>query len=155
MRPTRPVVLVVLFLAVGVLTWTGLRIWVDTGRSEPDLVWRTVVTLSLLAIAVLGIGWPVRQWVRGEKQRRIDALRAARTAALAKAGSHAGAALAGFFTGYVVQFLPTFAIAARRDQLWIALVDLLVSVLLLIAGLVVERWCRVPEDEDTPPTTLA
>jgi hypothetical protein len=47
-----------------------------------------------------------------------------------------------------VHYVPTFDIAARRTQLFVGAADVLVSVLLLVAGLVVERWCRVPPDED-------
>ena len=148
MKPSRPGVLAALGAVAAVLTWAGLRVWTARGGTEPELMWRTVVTIAVLAVAVFAVGWPVRQWVRGDRQRRIDALRAARTAALAKAGSHAGALLTGLFTGCAVHFLPTVDVAARRTQLVIGLADLLASVLLLVAGLVVERYCRVPPADD-------
>nr|WP_276612194.1 DUF3180 domain-containing protein [Kineococcus vitellinus] len=137
------------FLAA-VLTWSGLRIWIARGHGEPELVWRTTLTIGLLAVAVFGVGWPVRQWVAGDRSRRIDALRAARTAALAKAASVAGALLTGLFTGVVVHYLPTLDIAARRTQALVGAADVVASVLLLAAGLLVERYCRVPPDEDDP-----
>ena len=151
MRPSRPGLLVGLGVLAGVLTWSVLRVLVARGHSEPELLWRTTLTVGLLAVAVFAIGWPVRQWVNGDRSRRIDALRAARTAALAKAASVAGSLLVGLSTGYGVHFLPTADIAARRSQLVLAVADLLVSLLLLVAGLLVERWCRVPADEDDPP----
>lgn len=150
MRPSRPGLLLGLGVLAAVLTWSGLRVWVATGGTEPELLWRTTLTIGLLVLAVVGVGWPVRQWVGGDRSRRIDALRAARTAALAKAASFAGTLLVGFFAGYAVHFLPTVEIAARRTQLSVGLADLVASVLLLVAGLVVERWCRVPPDDDTP-----
>ncbi|GAA0302417.1 hypothetical protein GCM10009528_19370 [Kineococcus aurantiacus] len=131
-----------------VLAWSGLRIWVSGGHSEPDLMWRTTLTIGLLAVAVFGVGWPVKQWVDGDKSRRIDALRAARTAALAKAASVAGSMLVGVFAGWGVHYVPTLHIAARRSEGVVAAADVVVSVLLLVAGLLVERWCRVPADED-------
>lgn len=155
MRPTRTGLLSAVVLAVAALTWSALRVWTARGGTEPELMWRTVLTIGLLAVAVFGVGWPVRQWVRGDKSRRIDALRAARTAALAKASSYAGALLLGFFAGYVVHFLPTVGIAARRAQLVLGLADLVVSGLLLAAGLLVERWCRVPPEDDDDLDTLA
>ncbi|WP_337062364.1 DUF3180 domain-containing protein [Kineococcus sp. G2] len=148
MRPTRPGVLLAVGFLAAVLTWSGLRAWTATGAVEPQLLWRTVLTLTLLAVAVFGLGWPVRQWVRGDRARRIDALRAARTAVLAKAASVAGALFAGVSAGFAVHYLPTLEIAARREQFLVALADLVVSALLLAAGLVVERYCRVPPEGD-------
>jgi divalent metal cation (Fe/Co/Zn/Cd) transporter len=150
-KPSRPGLLAGLLVIAGVLTWSGLQIWISTGHGEPDLMWRTTLSIALLAVAVFGVGWPVRQWVNGDKSRRIDALRAARTAALAKAASVAGALLTGLFTGWCVHYLPTAGIAARRSELIVAGVDVVASVLLLVAGLVVERYCRVPPDEDDDP----
>lgn len=151
MKPSRPGLLAGLLVIAGVLTWSGLQVWISTGHGEPDLMWRTTLTIALLALAVFGVGWPVRQWVNGDKSRRIDALRAARTAALAKAASVAGALLSGLFTGWCVHYLPTAGIAARRSELIVAAVDVVASVLLLVAGLVVERYCRVPPDGDDDP----
>lgn len=153
MKPSRPGLLAGLAVIAGVLAWSGLQVWIATGHGEPDLMWRTTLTIALLAVAVFGVGWPVRQWVNGDKSRRIDALRAARTAALAKAASVAGALLAGLFTGWFVHYLPTAHIAARRSELVGAGADVVVSVLLLAAGLVVERYCRVPPSDDDPRET--
>ncbi|PRY16038.1 DUF3180 domain-containing protein [Kineococcus rhizosphaerae] len=148
MRPSRPGLLTGLGFLAAVLAWSGLQVWVSSGHAEPDLMWRTTLTIGLLAVAVFGVGWPVKQWVDGDKARRIDALRAARTAALAKAASVAGALLVGVFLGWTVHYLPTLHIAARRSETVVAVADVVVSVLLLVAGLLVERWCRVPPDED-------
>ena len=150
MRPARPGVLLATGFLAAVLTWSGLRAWTGTGGSEPQLVWRTTLTIGLLVVAVLGLGWPVRQWVRGEKGRRIDALRAARTAVLAKAATVAGALLAGVSAGFCAHYLPTLDIDARRGQFLVALADLVLSALLLVVGLVVQRYCRVPPEEDEP-----
>jgi hypothetical protein len=154
MKPSRPRLLTGLGFLAAVLTWSGLQVWVASGRGEPDLMWLTTLTIGLLAVAVFAVGWPVRQWVNGDRSRRIDALRAARTAALAKAASAAGSLLAGLFLGWSVHYLPTVEIAARRSELYVAGADVVVSLLLLAAGLVVERYCRVPPSDDDEETQV-
>ncbi|WP_432491769.1 DUF3180 family protein [Kineococcus gypseus] len=153
MRPTRPGALLAAGFLAAVLVWSLLRVWTAGGGSEPQLLWRSTLTIVLLAVAVLAVGWPVRQWVRGEKARRIDALRAARTAVLAKAAAAAGALFAGAAAGFAVHYLPTLGVGARLEQFLVAVADLLASGLLLAAGLVVERYCRVPPDDEGPGAT--
>ncbi|PPK93435.1 uncharacterized protein DUF3180 [Kineococcus xinjiangensis] len=151
MRPTQWSRLVAVAAVAGALTWAGVRLWAARGAHEPPLLWTTVAALVLIAVVVAGAGWPVRQWLRGDRQRRIDALRAARTAVLGKASAYAGSLLLGWFGGQAAHYAATFAIDARRERMWVALAAALASLLMVVAGLLVERWCRVPprQDRDT------
>ena len=147
MRPTQWSRLLGVAAVAGALTWATLRAWSVQGGTEPPLLWTTVVALVLIAVVVAGAGWPVRQWVRGDRARRIDALRAARTAVLGKASAYAGALLAGWFGGQAAHYAGTFEILARRDRMWLAVAAVVASLLMVAAGLLVERWCRVPRDD--------
>ena len=148
MRPTQLSRLAAVAAVAGALTWAALRAWAVRGGQEPPLLWTTVGALVLIAVVVVGAGWPVRQWVRGDRARRIDALRAARTAVLGKASAYAGALLLGWFAGQAGHYAATLEVAARRDRMGTALAAAAASLLVLAAGLLVERWCRVPGDDD-------
>ena len=151
MRPTRTPWLLVGAIAVAVVGWLGLRWWAGSGRELPMLPWTAPAVMALLAGAVLASGWPVRQWTKGRRERPLDPLRAARTVVLAKAAQYAGALLSGWYAAQVVVVLPTVDIEPRRNLLVRGLVSLLAAVTLWVVGWLVERWCRVPVDDDERP----
>lgn len=136
---------VVGFALVGPLEMLGLTL--------TRLPWTAVAAVLLLAVVVLVLGWPVRRWNRGHRDRPLDPLRAARTAVLGQASALAGAALLGWYVGQVVHLLPDVAYPLPRQSVLALLVAAGAAALLLVAGLVVERWCRLPDDEDddAPP----
>jgi hypothetical protein len=79
--------------------------------------------------------------------RRIDPLRATRVLALARASAFAGAAMVGAYAAIALLTAPTASAEPRVERLVIALVAVLAAAALSVAGVVVERWCRVPPDE--------
>ncbi|MGQ7295248.1 DUF3180 domain-containing protein [Quadrisphaera sp. KR29] len=149
MSPLRTRVLLSVAVVAGVLTWVVLDVVDGTGASVP-LPWTVPVLLVVLALAVLSVGRPVRRWNLGHRDRPLDALRAARTVVVAQAAGVTGAALAGAYGGFVALLLPMLDIEVRRDRVLLALAALAASLLLLVAGVVVERWCRLPPDDDAP-----
>lgn len=152
MRPLRLAPLLLVALAVGVVAFVGLRALEGSGGPPLLLPWTAPAGLFVLAAAVLGAGWPVRRWNRGVRDRPLDPLRAARTLVLARASSITGAALAGGYAALVAVLAPTVEVEPRRERLLLALVAVLASAALTGAGLLVERWCRVPpDDSDEPP----
>jgi hypothetical protein len=111
----------------------------------PVLAW-----LVILAIAVVvgALGWNVRQYSVG-KRPRIDLLLAARTMVLATASVYTGALLTGWYAAQVLVTFGDWDVSARRDVAVTAGVAVLAAVVLVVVGLVVERWCEVsPPDDD-------
>ena len=103
------------------------------------------VLLVLLAVAVLGLAWPVRRSLRGGE--RIDPFRALRAATLARASSLLGAILGGFGAGLLV-FLTSRPVPPPVGST-VAMIALMVSALVLIgAALVAEQFCTLPKDSD-------
>ena len=153
MTPTHTRRLLAISGGVAVLGWLGLRLWVTNGRELPTLPWSAPAVMLLLAGTVLALGWPVRQWTKGRRDRPLDPLRAARTVVLAKASQYSGALLSGWYAAQVLALLPTADVAVRRSLLVRAGISLLAAVAVWLVGWLVERWCRVDltdDDENHP-----
>jgi hypothetical protein len=155
MSPTRTRPLLLVAGAVALLGWIGLRLWDGSGHQLPSVPWSAPGVLLLLAIAVVVIGLPVRSWTRGDRDRPLDPLRAARTVVLAKAAQTGGALLVGWYLAQALALLPTADVDARRALLVRALAGVLASALVWLAGWLVERWCRVVDSDDDPPPVEA
>lgn len=110
------------------------------------------VVLAALAAAVLVVAWPVRRWTKGERDRPLDPLRAARTVALAKAAALAGAVMTGAWAGFALVAVPLVSVSAQPGRVALTAAVVLASLAVTLAGLVAERWCMLPpEDDDEGP----
>lgn len=149
MTPTKGSTLGLLALVGAVLGWSVTRV-LESGGSAMPLPVTALVAMLVIAVAVLVVGWPVRRWNRGDRSRRLDPLRAARTAVLAKASSHSGALLVGWYLGQGLTLVADLEIEVRRERFVLALVAVAAAGLMVTAGLVSERWCRLPDGDDDP-----
>lgn len=161
MRPTRPSTLVALLAVVTALVWGMLRVADQRGTSLPDLDWLAPVGITVLAVAVLVCWVAVRSRLRSD--RLPNPLGVARMAVLGKASAHVGSIVGGFYLGYLLVLLPGAEAASRRDRAVIAVVALAAAALLTVAGLLLERACRIrggdegpdlPDDLDDPAPHL-
>ena len=154
MRPSSPGVLVSWLIATGALVWGALRIAESRGTLPPALPWVGPLGIAFLAAAVLVSTVALRRRLRGSAGTKPpQPLGVARMAVLGKASSHVGAVLAGGYAGYLLMLLPSLDIAARRERAVVAAVAVLAAVLLTLAGLLLERSCRVRpggDDVDFP-----
>ena len=152
MRPTRIRVLVALLLGVAAVTWGVLQIMLDRGEVLPPLTWTAPSFIVLLAIVVLATALGLRARL-DDPVKRPHPLSMARMAVLGKASAHVGPIVGGLYAGYLLVLLPGLEIASRRDRSVLCRGALLASIGLSVAGLVLERACRVPPsgtDEEIP-----
>ena len=148
MRATRPIILGMLAVVAALLACL-LEWWDQTRGAQPwPLPATTALALLSAAAAVLVLALPVRRWTRGDRSRHLDPLRAARTLALAKASAHAGALFTGWFLGVGLAVVRDLAIEPRRARFVVAMACTLTALVLTGAGLLAERWCRRPPDDD-------
>lgn len=148
--PTRPLVLVLLAAAGAVAGWGVLTLLAAAGRTPPRGSWITDAGLVAVSVVVFALGYPVRRWNQGHRDRPLDPLRAFRVLVLAKACSHTAAVLVGWYVGTLVLIVPRVSATGRADLLTGTLVALGAAVLLGVTGLVVERFCRLPPDDEDP-----
>jgi hypothetical protein len=74
-------------------------------------------------------------------------------AVLGKASAHVGPVVGGLYGGYLLVLLPGLEIDTRRERAILCLVALVAAIGLSLAGLLLERTCRVPpaDTEDHLP----
>ena len=145
--PARAGQAVVIALVSTAASWLLLDTLTSSGREPLPLPWTAIAGTAALAAAVVSLGLPVRRWVAGRRDRPLDPLFAARAFVLAKAAVYGGAVLAGWYAGQALALLPD-VVGTRRTKLLLALVAVIAAIAVSVAGLVVQRWCRVPPDDD-------
>jgi len=135
------------------ICWVLLDTWTGQGNEAPPLPWTAVFGTVALLLVVIAAGLPMRRWQRtdpsdrGGVRRGIDPLVAARTAVLAKAAAYGGALILGWYLSQGLILLPDL-LGDRTSRFVIALIAAAAAVALSVAGFVVQRWCRVPPDDD-------
>lgn len=150
MTRTRPGQL--LALAVGGFLAGFLLDLLLVSRGANTIIPPLSFSLTLVAVGAIVVAFaiPIRRRVSGKSQRAIDPFQATRVVALAKASSLAGSLLAGFGLGILV-FLLSRSTQPGIASLWLAVAASAGAVLLTVAGLVAERLCTLPKDDDDEP----
>jgi hypothetical protein len=145
-RRTSVPLLLALAVAGGVVVWLLQIALVSAG--QPTLVPPGTLVLVLFGIAavLLALGWPIRQFVRGRRDRRVDPFRAMRTLLFAKASSLMGSLVAGGAVGTLL-YLFSRPVPAGGASTWLTIGALVGAVADAAAGLVVEQWCRLPPQD--------
>jgi hypothetical protein len=147
LRPTRPRLLAGLAVLAAAVGW-GIAQLVDTFADRSISVPITMpVVMGLLALALV-------LWARGTRNRLsarpgtrpIDPIVAARSAALAMAASRTGALVAGFYVGVAFALAPGWEAGSVRGRVVTAVVTVAAAVLVVLAALMLERICRLPDD---------
>ncbi|GLY27547.1 DUF3180 domain-containing protein [Kineosporia sp. NBRC 101731] len=153
MRGARISTTLLIGVVSSVVCWVLLDSWTGQGNTAPPLSWTAVFGTVALVVVVIAAGLPMRRWQRtvpGERvgmKRRIDPLVAARTAVLAKAAAYGGALILGWYLGQALILLPDL-VGDRLGRFVLAMIAAGSAVALSAAGFVVQRWCRVPPDDD-------
>ncbi|WP_165700165.1 DUF3180 family protein [Ornithinimicrobium ciconiae] len=139
-----------------------LRGWQALGNGVPEVPWIAVAPLLLLIVLVLFSAWQVRRYARfrsqgsrGSAPQRVSPQRARGTLVAAQAAALGGGALVGWYLAIVLLRVPNTDVSSVRDQAVRAAVCAGVAVVLGLAGLVAQHWCRLPpgdsDDEDDEP----
>jgi MFS family permease len=155
-RPTRIGTLVSMFAVIAAVTWGVLRVMSDHGHTLPPLTWTAPTGVAGLAVVVLVTWLALRSRLRTPGQRPHP-LSMARMAVLGKASAHVGPIIGGLYAGYLVVLLPDLEFDARRERAILCGTALAFAVALTVAGLLLERACRVPPaaSEDEVPAARA
>ena len=113
---------------------------------------------ALIGGTALYLGWQVSRFRNPSTRsqvRNMTALSAARVLAFAQGSIVTGAVLAGAMLGILAFHLTLLAERGALGGLWITVLNALAALGLTVAGLLAQRWCKLPPEEEssTGPST--
>lgn len=151
MQPVRISRLVALAAVVAVVGWALLAVLAPQGVRPGPVPLLADLAVLVLASGTLGAGLRVRSYLRGRRPG-LDPVFAARTAVLAQAAALTGALLMGWYGAQVLVTLPDLDVAVFATRARAAGAAVVCALVLTVAGVVVERWCRIDTPSDDEPT---
>lgn len=150
MTPTRPIVLVVVATISLVMGLAAADLFATaTGRSIPVPL-SSSITIAAMAFVLVTWTEIFRRRMSAPDQQ-VDPFVAVRSAALAMAASRAGAIICGLFLGVGAWYLFDLDSVAARQRVLICALGALAAFVMALAGLWLERICRLPDDDDDDP----
>lgn len=158
MKPTKLSMLVLISLPATIAAFFVASFMVGRGLQVPVSPANLLITLAAISAVLLALSIPIWRYRSALKQKstqrpkRVDPFYAVRVLLLAKASSLAGVLFASWHLGVVV-FQISGAVVVQNLILQNAL-GFLASFLLVIAALITEQICRLPQDQD-PDTDQA
>ena len=135
------------FALVGlVLGWLLRPVAVEVSGSAPTVGWLPVLTLLFVATIMGAVAWLTYRALhrRGE---RIEAYRAVNRLVLAKSCALAGAMVGGGYFGYALSWLGIEGPELAEQRMVRSLVGGVAGALIVLTSLLLERSCRVDDDD--------
>ena len=159
MKPTRILTLVVVAAATALVAYLAVRIAVGAGLAMPVSEANLLATLPSIGVVNIGLAVPILRYKRAtarfsagtEKTRpkRLNPFYAVRVVLVSKSAAIAGALFLGWHLGVLANQISTQVVS---ESIANTVVGLIGSLIMLVAGVVSERACRLPED---PSSTAA
>ncbi|WP_053641022.1 MULTISPECIES: DUF3180 domain-containing protein [unclassified Streptomyces] len=157
MKQLRLKVLAGLFLAAGIVSWGGARLW-DAVGTLPSVPVAAPIVLAVIAVVLTATALSLRARLRAQRERRpgakgVEPLMAARAVVFGQASALVAALVAGMYGGTGVYLLDSLDVPARRDQALYAALAVLAGLAVIAAAFFLERVCKLPEDDENGPST--
>lgn len=169
MKPINPLRLLLIGFILAVAGWSATVVTSRYGMSTPVLPPTALATMGVIVAITLILGIRVLRWRNslgangarngtgnggkgGAARKRpvLDPLLAARTLVLAQACAYAGTVLLGWHVGIFLDQLRIWSLRSNQGITWLALAMAGGGLVMIVVGLVVERFCRIPpEDGET------
>lgn len=112
----------------------------------PYVPWTAPAALAVIAALVGALAWSTHQRIHVRRER-IEPERAVAFLVLGKASALAGALIAGGYLTFALMFVGRWDADAPRERVIRSLVAAFVAVGLCVAGLLLERACKVPDSD--------
>lgn len=115
--------------------------------NPPRLGWSGPVLLLAGAVVVGYLAHSTWQSLH-KRHERMTSDHGIRMLSLAKASAVVGALVAGYYGGFALAFIGDLDAELGKERFIRGLAAAVASLFLLVAGLLLERACRLPEDDD-------
>lgn len=150
MRPVRrtSALNTAVWVATGLVIGLLVRpISVRFDASPPQVGWGAATTLFVVALVVGALAWNTWQSLH-KKHERMTSDHAAKMLALSRSCTIVGALFAGGYGGFALAFIGDLDTPLGHERAVNGGVAALAGVLLFVTALLLERACRLPEDDD-------
>lgn len=135
-------------LVAGLTGWLVNWFATRNGYGTPALPLTSLVTTAAIIAITLVFGRRVLRWRNGKRDRPLDPILATRTLVLAQACAYAGAVSLGWHAGIFVDQVALLSVRSTVAPLWGSVALMMGGILMIMVGLVVEDFCRLPSDDD-------
>jgi hypothetical protein len=146
LRTTRPGTIVGFALLGLVLGWALRPVAIRINGIAPTVGWLPVLALLFVAAVIGGVAWSTYRSIH-RRRERLQPHHAVNRLVLAKSCALAGALVAGGYFGYALSWLGLTEAELARQRALHALVGGAAGVALVVGSLLLERACRVSQDE--------
>jgi lysylphosphatidylglycerol synthetase-like protein (DUF2156 family) len=148
LRPMSPAALCA-WAVVGLIAgWLFHRVLYGGAKFAPMVSWAQPTALLLVAAILVGTARTTRRSIR-QHGERISPQNAVNRLVLARACSYVGSLMAGAYVGYAVSCFGVDSELAAERAIRSSIAGL-TGLLVVGAGLLLERACRVPPEDDEP-----
>ncbi len=118
------------------------------GFPAPSLHLVSLLTMTFIVVFTLGLGLKVRAWRNGKREKALDPILATRTLILAQACAYTGALMFGWHLGILVDQFTLIQVRGVTGGIWGSLATVAGGAAMIVIGLLVERFCTLPPDDD-------
>jgi hypothetical protein len=115
--------------------------------TAPEVPWTAPLGLIVVTALVGALAYSTYQRIQVRRER-MEPSRAVALLVLGKASALAGAVVAGGYLAYALAFVTRLDAAAPRDRVIRSAVAVLAGLALCAVGLLLERACKVPREDD-------
>lgn len=126
--------------------WLLVRVVSALDATAPRVSWTAAVVLVLLAVFIAVLAQTTHRRIQVQR-KRIPADRAVTFLIFGKAAALAGALLGGGYLAYGLSFVSRFDADTPRERVIRSAVAAVGAIGVSLAGLWLERACRVPDDD--------
>ena len=147
MKPINPWLLLAIGVGVALAGYFATLLTTRYGLSTPVLPLTGLVTMGVIVVLTLVLGIRVLRWRNGKKKKMLNPILAAWTLVLAQACAYTGSVLLGWHAGIFLDQLRLWSVRSTQGLTWQALAMAGGGLIMVVMGVVVERFCRIPPED--------